>query len=115
MKNIILVLIFTFGFITLKAQLSFEPKEMITVKNKVKTVEKIDGKITINSDTTEIEIKINSISYTEKIGELSLFNDFGEVRVYLYEQEEGYMVVQIYQDKLYSVSFQENKNKLQFK
>lgn len=114
MKNLIIFLTFFLLTYSLSAQISLDATEMITVKNKIKTVEKIEGRITVNSDTTEIEVEINEISFKEKIGDLSAFNDFGEVKVYIYNQEEGYLVLQILQDKLYMVMFGGKNGKLQF-
>jgi len=114
MKNLILLFLILLISYSIKAQLSLDAKEMITVKDKKKSVEKINGKIIINSDTTEIEIHINEISYKEKIGQFSDFSDFGECKVYIYDQEEGYLVFQILNNSLYSVWFQTKKNKLQF-
>jgi hypothetical protein len=114
MKKLILFLTFFLIISSLSAQLSLDATEMITVRNRVKTVEKIEGRITVNSDTTEIEVKINEISFKESIGYLSDINDFGEVKVYIYNQEEGYLVLQILQDKLYMVMFGGKNGKLQF-
>jgi hypothetical protein len=115
MKNLIFVFVVMFFSYSVNAQLYLDVKEMITVKDKKKTVENINGKVNINSDTSEIEIKINEITYREKIGRCSHHNDFGDCMVYIYEQEESYMVVQTFHRKLYSVSFQSKNNKLQFK
>ena len=114
MKKLILFLTFFLLTFSLSAQLSLDATEMITVENKKKTIQKIEGKITVNTDTTQIEVKIDQISFTEKIGDFSSFNDFGEVKVYIYNQEEGYLVLQILQDKLYMVMFGGKNGKLQF-
>jgi hypothetical protein len=114
MKKLILFLTFFLLTFSLSAQLSLDATEMITVKNKIKTVEKIEGRITVNSDTTEIEVKINEISFKERIGYLSDINDFGEVKVYIYNQEEGYLVLQILENKLIMVMFGGKNGKLQF-
>jgi hypothetical protein len=115
MKKIILFLTFFLLTFSLSAQLSLDATEMITVENKKKTIQKIEGKITVNTDTTQIEVKIDQISFTEKIGDFSSFNDFGEVKVYIYNQEEGYLVLQILQDKLYMVMFGGKGGKLEFR
>ena len=114
MKNLIFVFLIIFVHYSVNAQLSLDVKEMITIKDKKKSVEKINGKIIINSDTTEIEIHINDISYKERIGEFSSINDFGECKVYIYNQEEGYLVLQILNNSHYSIWFQTKNNKLQF-
>ena len=114
MKNLILFIIFFLSTYSLSAQLSLDVTMMITIKNNKKTVEKIEGRINVNSDTTEIEVEINEISFKEKIGDLSLFNDFGDVKVYIYNQEEGYLVIQIREEKLIAVTFGTESGKLQF-
>ena len=115
MKKIILFLTFFLLTFSLSAQLSLDATEMITVENKKKTIQKIEGKITVNTDTTQIEVKIDQISFTEKIGDFSSFNDFGEVKVYIYDQEEGYLVLQILENKLIMVMFGGKGGKLEFR
>ena len=88
---------------------------MITVDFKIKTVENIDGNISINSDTTEIDFDINGLKYKEKIGKFSSFIDLGETKVYIYKQEDGILVLQIVNNLLYSLWFQAKNHKLQFR
>ena len=115
MKNLFIVFVIMFVCFSTKAQFSLEPKEMITTKNKVKTIENVNGNIKVNSDTTEIELNIIGLNYKEKIGRLKLFNDFGECKVYCYEQEDGTLVLQIVNNLLYCVSFHAKNHKLVFK
>ncbi len=115
MKKLILFLTFFLLTFSLSAQLQFDATQMITVENKKKTIQKIEGRITVNSDTTQIEVKIDQISFTEKIGDFSSFNDFGEVKVYIYDQEEGYLVLQILEGKLIMVMFGGKGGKLEFR
>ena len=58
MKTTFLIFLITFFTYSVNAQISFEPKEMTTTKKKIKTTESINGRITVNSDTTEIELNI---------------------------------------------------------
>jgi hypothetical protein len=88
---------------------------MITVDFKIKTVENIDGNISINSDTTEIDFDINGLKYKEKIVKFSSFIDLGETKVYIYKQEDGILVLQIVNNLLYSLWFQAKNHKLQFR
>ena len=115
MKKLLFLLPLIFIFNSLTAQISFEPKEMKTSIKKIKTIENINGRITINSDTTEIELNIGGLNYKEKIGRLKLFNDFGDCKVYCYEQEDGTLVLQIVNNKLFCVTFHSKNQKLEFK
>jgi hypothetical protein len=115
MKNLFLIFVIIFFTYSLNAQISFEPEEMTTSKKKIKTTESINGRITVNSDTTEIELNIGGLNYKEKIGRLRLFNDFGDCKVYSYEQEDGTLVLQIVNNLLYCVTFHTKNHRLQFK
>ncbi len=93
MKKLLLIL-FSFFLLAIfneaKSQLSFQANRMtnepifIIDINDRKT-EKIDAMVTVNSDTTEIEVKFKNARIKEKIGKLYRRAENGEILSLFYE------------------------------
>jgi hypothetical protein len=89
MRSILTFFLIIFSF-SVKAQTIFESSEMVITSNgKYETI-KIDHRISINSDTTEIEIHSKNTHSKEKINSLlTVFNEeTHDVLVYRKENDE---------------------------
>lgn len=111
MRNLIIAFIMMISFASVEAQITFESKKMITVKDGNREVENIDSKILINSDTTEIEVHLKSARIKEKIGELyTTFGD-GTYLILVYKQlNDDLLILHINNGILFSVVFQTGMN-----
>ena len=123
MKKLLLILfsIFLLGiFNEAKSQLSFQAKKMtkepvIENTEASKQMEAIEAMVTVNCDTTEIEIKFKNATIKEKIGKLySKFED-GDYFLLVYEQNEIDKVILHFEyNALFSVVFQTDTRRLTF-
>lgn len=111
MRNLMIVFLMMTSFASVEAQTTFESNKMITVSNGSRQVENVDSKIFINSDTTEIEVRLKSARIKEKIGEL--YTTFGDdkYKILVYKQEnDDLLILHIKDDILFSVVFQTSMN-----
>ena len=111
MRNLMIVFIMMISFASVEAQTTFESTEMVIMTNGKNETQKLNSRIVINSDTTEIELFLG-VSYSkEKI--LSLLTVFNEEThdVYVYRKENNeILVLYIRNGNIYSVLFQTNIN-----
>jgi hypothetical protein len=115
MKKLFIILILVGTYNLAKAQYSFEAKKMTKEYENVEIVENIDSKISIDSDTTEIQIKFKSACLKESIGTLYHRHINNEYQMDIYQQENGDHVIFHYQKKiLFMVVFQSKTNNLIF-
>lgn len=90
MRFLYIFFLIIFSFFRIEAQVIFESSKMeIMTDGKIETI-KIDHRILINSDTTEIEIHSKNIHTKEKIHSLlTVFNEVShDVLVYKKENDE---------------------------
>ena len=89
-KNLLTFILIIISFVRIEAQIIFESSNMeLMTDGKTETI-KIDHRIIINSDTTEIEIHSKNIHTKEKIHSLlTVFNEVShDVLVYKKENDE---------------------------
>lgn len=111
MINLMIVFIMMISFASVEAQITFESKKMITVKDGNREVENIDSKILINSDTTEIEVHLKSARIKEKIGELYTTFEDGTYSILVYKLPNDELLMLHFDNKiLFSVVFQTSNN-----
>jgi hypothetical protein len=116
MRNLMIAFLMMIGLTSVEAQISFEGKKLITIKDEGRKVENIDSRIIINSDTTEIEVFLGVAHFKETIGEFySSFGDEGyKILVYKLKNDE-LLILHFNEGILFSVVFQTDMiNKLEF-
>ncbi len=110
-KNLLTFILIIISFVRIEAQVIFESSNMeLMTDGKTETI-KIDHRIIINSDTTEIEIHSKNIHTKEKILSLrTVFNEVShDVLVYEIENDE-ILVLYIKEGNIYSILFQSDMN-----
>ena len=111
MRNLMIVFLMMISFASVEAQITFESKKMITVKDGNREVENIDSKIVINSDTTEIELFIGVAHIKETIGELYTTFEDATYLILVYKLQNDELLILHFDNKiLFSVVFQTSNN-----
>lgn len=117
MKALIIIFIMLFTFSFADAQHSFQATKMISdyEDDEQDTEEKVKAKITLNSDTTEIEIKFKHAKLVEEVGNLHMTHTHETYKMIIYQQKEGdWVLLHFEKDKLFAVTFQSKHKRLQF-
>jgi hypothetical protein len=111
MRSLMTAFIMMIGFISMEAQILFDAEEMIVLKDKEVSREKIGIKIFTDNDTTEITAYFKEINLKKNIKEFITIFEESDYKTYIYELKNNEILyVHLKNDKIISIYFYKDKD-----